>query len=73
MRRLRDAYLATYDDHGSAPERERWSWLARRTGCVTKALSYVRAFEGEPPSAEAEEDWPVRGWLRELLDPGFLE
>lgn len=71
VRRLRDAYLATYADHGSAAERHRWSWLARRTGCVTKALSYVQAFEGEPPGAEAAEDWPVRAWLREMLDPVF--
>lgn len=69
VRRVRDAYLEVYADHGSAAERERWVGLARRTGCVTKALSYVRAFEGEPPSAEAEQDWPVRGWLLETLDP----
>ena len=69
VRRVRDAYLEVYAEHGSAPERERWVRLARRTGCVTKALSYVRAFEGEPESAAAGEDWPVRGWLLESLDP----
>ena len=69
VRRVRDAYLEVYADHGSAADRERWVRLARRTGCVTKALSYVRAFEGEPLSAEAAEDWPVRAWLLESLDP----
>jgi hypothetical protein len=66
---VRDAYLDVYADHGSASERERWVRLARRTGCVSKALSYVRAFEGEPESAEVAEDWPVRAWLLETLDP----
>lgn len=70
VRRVRDAYLAVHADHGSAPERERWVRLARRAGCVTKAMSYVRAFEGEPASAEAAEGWPVRAWLLETLDPG---
>lgn len=68
--RVRDAYLEVYADHGSPADREHWVRLARRTGCVGKALSYVRAFEGEPASAEAGEDWPVRGWLLETLDPG---
>jgi hypothetical protein len=67
--RVRDAYLEVYADHGSPVDRERWVRLARRTGCVGKAMSYVRAFEGEPESAEAAEDWPVRAWLLETLDP----
>jgi hypothetical protein len=32
-------------------------------------MSYQHAFAGEPRSAEAEEDWPVRGWLLELHEP----
>jgi hypothetical protein len=67
--RVRDAYLEAYADHGSPAERERWVRLARRTGCASKALSYVRAFEGEPESAEEAEDWPVRAWLLETLEP----
>ena len=42
--------------------------LARRTGAVTRAMSYQHAFDGEPRSTEAEEDWPVRGWLLETRE-----
>lgn len=61
----RDAYLSVFGDPAAlAP----LVTLARRAGCVHKALSYVAAFEGEPVSAEAAEDFPVRGWLLELLE-----
>lgn len=69
VRAVRDAYLEVYADHGSPADLERWVGLARRTGCVARALSYVRAFDGAGESAEAELDWPVRGWLLETLDP----
>lgn len=69
LERIRDAYLEPFGGHGSHQDRTRWVTLARRTGCVSKALTYVNALEGEPVSAHRELDWPVRGWLRELLEP----
>ncbi|MET1058702.1 MAG: aminoglycoside phosphotransferase family protein [Nocardioides sp.] len=65
---VRDAYLDEFADVGSPDDRARWTLLARRTGCVSRALSYVRAFEGEDDAAEAAEDWPVRAWFLELLE-----
>jgi hypothetical protein len=44
--------------------------LARRTGCVSRALSYRRALQGEPISTHRDADFPVRGWLLELLEAG---
>lgn len=67
---VRDAYLARFSDRGSASDRARWVWLARRTGCLGRALSYVRALEGEPESAMAALDWPVRDWLLRSLGEG---
>lgn len=64
---LRDAYLDVFDDHGTLEDRRRWVELARRTGCVPKALSYARALVDAPPEAHAEYDWPVRAWLLEAL------
>ena len=65
---VRDAYLDEFADIGTRDDRERWTLLARRTGCVSRALSYVRAFEGEDDAAQAETDWPVRAWFLELLE-----
>ena len=68
--RMRDAYLEPFSGFADRADLHRWVALARRVGCVGKAVSYAQAFVGAPPAAEAEEDWPVRGWLLELLDPG---
>ncbi len=67
--RMRDAYLEPFSRFADRGDLRRWVALARRVGCVGKAVSYTQAFVGAPPSAEAEEDWPVRGWLLELLAP----
>ncbi len=68
VERLRDAYLEVFAEYGDHADRVHWVTLARRTGCVSKALSYVHAFDGAPEEAQAEEDWPVRGWLLEMLE-----
>jgi hypothetical protein len=69
VERVRDAYPSGFAAYGGHRDRVRWVERSRRTGCVGKALSYVRAFDGEPSTdAEAQEEWPVRGWLLELLD-----
>ena len=65
---VRDAYLDEFADVGSHEDRVRWTLLARRTGCVSRALSYVQAFVGEPAEAQAAEDWPVRARFLELLE-----
>jgi hypothetical protein len=69
LHRVRDAYLEPFSGLASRAELVRWSTLARRVGCVTRALSYEAAFRDADPSAEAEEDYPVRGWFLELLEP----
>jgi hypothetical protein len=42
--------------------------LARRVGCVGKALSYQAALGESSPSLHAEYEFPVRDWLLGLLD-----
>ncbi len=69
VERVRDAYLEPFGAYGSRADLQHWVSLARRTGCVTRALSYRNALEGEDESAFAELEWPVRGWLLEVLDP----
>lgn len=66
--RVRDAYLEPFTRFAPRDELVRYVGLARRTGAVARALSYQHAFHGEPLSAQAEEDWPVRGWLLETLE-----
>ncbi|MET0523775.1 MAG: aminoglycoside phosphotransferase family protein, partial [Nocardioides sp.] len=67
--RVRDAYLEVFTDIADLPTLRHWVSLARRVGTLGKARSYVNAFEGEPLSAQAEMEWPARGWLLEMLDP----
>ncbi len=69
--RMCDAYLEPFSGFADRPTLRRWVGLARQVGCIGKAVSYLSAFEGAPSSAEADLDWPVRGWMLELLDPGL--
>ena len=66
--RVRDAYLEPFTAFASRDELARCVDLARRTGCVTRALSYRAALGGEPVSVHADHDFPVRGWFLEILD-----
>lgn len=66
--RVRDAYLEPFTAFAGRSELVELVTLARRTGAVTRAMSYQHAFAGEPREAEAAEDWPVRGWLLETLE-----
>lgn len=68
VQRVRDAYLDVFGNHGDRATRARWCDVARWTGCLSRALTYARALEGEPVATHAEHDWPVRGWLLELLE-----
>lgn len=67
--RARDAYLEPFTTYADRAELVELVTLARRTGAVTRALSYQHAFDGEPRSAQAEMDWPVRDWLLEVHEP----
>ena len=67
MVRVRDAYLEPFTSRASRADLVRWVGLARRTGCVTRALCYQRALaEADEPTVRGM-DFPVRGWLEELL------
>ena len=71
VQRVRDAYLEVFAEYGAASDLRHWASVARRVDTLARALSYVNAFAGEPLSAQAEADWPVRGWVLELLDPAL--
>jgi hypothetical protein len=66
--RVRDAFLEPFSRHGNRVELVRWVELARRTGAVTRALSYQAAVRDAPLSVQVEQDWPVRGWFLEVLE-----
>ena len=67
--RVRDAYLEPFTAYVERATLVRGVQLARRTGCVGKALSYRAALTGAPLSAHQEMEFPVRAWLLELLTP----
>ena len=66
--RVRDAYLEPFTGLASRAELVRYVDLARRCGCVTRALSWRGALTGEPASTHAAFGYPVRGWLLETLE-----
>jgi hypothetical protein len=66
--RVRDAYLEPFTALASRAELERLVDLVRRTGCVTRALSYRAALSGEPAATHAEHDFPVREWFLAITE-----
>jgi hypothetical protein len=66
--RARDAYLEPFTGYAARADLLRLVELARRTGCVGKALSYQRALQDAPLPTHAELEFPVRTWLLELVD-----
>ena len=66
--RVRDAYLEPFTAYADRAALVRGVQLARRTGCVGKAVAYRAALAGQPVTAHEEMDFPVRAWLLELLD-----
>jgi hypothetical protein len=66
--RVRDAYLEPFTVYADGGHLVRYVDLARRTGCVGKALSYQAALDGQPVSVHAEMEFPVREWFYGLLD-----
>jgi hypothetical protein len=69
MLRILDAYLEPFAGLGRRTQLLRWVALARSTGCVTRALSWERALQEASATVVAGEEFPVRGWLLELLKP----
>jgi hypothetical protein len=69
MLRVRDAYLEPFTGLGSRAELLRWVAVARSAGCVTRAISWERALQEAPATVMMDEEFPVRGWLLELLEP----
>ncbi|HSE72858.1 MAG TPA: phosphotransferase, partial [Nocardioidaceae bacterium] len=65
--RVRDAYLEPFTRFADRESLVRYVGLARRTGCVARALSYEAALREEPLATHVEQDFPVRGWLLEML------
>ena len=61
--RVRDAYLEPFTTLAPRAELRRLVDLVRRTGCLTRALSYRAALTGEPVSAHEEHEFPVRNWF----------
>ena len=66
--RVRDAYLEPFTAYADRDDLVRYVDLARRTGCVGKALSYQAALAGQPVSAHAEMEFPVREWFLGLTE-----
>ena len=66
--RARDAYLEPFTEYAERADLVRYVDLARRTGCVARALSYRAALRGEPLATHRDQDFPVRGWLLELFE-----
>lgn len=69
IQRLRDAYLEPFTTFAAPSELRRLVDLARRTGCVAKAASWGAALAEASPTERAAENWPIRGWLLDLLEP----
>ena len=66
MLRVRDAYLEPFTGYVGRADLVRGVDLARRTGCVVKALSWRAAMSDASPQTHAEYEFPVRAWLLEL-------
>ncbi len=65
--RLRDAYLEPFTAYAARRDLVRLVDRARQAGRVTRALAWRAALVAEPPEAHAAWDFPVRGWLEEIL------
>jgi hypothetical protein len=69
MQLLRDAYLEPWTDVQSRADLNRLVSLARRVGVVSRAASWQRALTDASDGDLVAYDFPVAGWLEELLDP----
>lgn len=67
VQRVRDAYLEPFTTFAPRSELIRLVDVARRVGAVSRALSWRAALIGSRPQVHRDFDFPVRGWLQELL------
>jgi aminoglycoside phosphotransferase (APT) family kinase protein len=67
VRRARDAYLEPFTPYADRRDLVELVEQARRAGRVTRALTWRAALVTAPLEAHAEWDFPVRGWLEEIL------
>lgn len=67
VQRVRDAYLEPFSVHAPRQELLALVKVAQRIGWVTRALSWSAALAGSPTEVHRRYDFPIRGWLRELL------
>jgi hypothetical protein len=65
--RVRDAYLEPFTEYAARADLLHGVDLARRTGCVVKALSWRAAMSDAPVRTHEEYEFPVRDWLLELV------
>src|SRR3954470_2096391 len=61
--RVRDAYLEAFTTYAPRTELVGLVGLARRVGCVAKALAYDAALRDTSVAVQAEQEFPVREWL----------
>ena len=67
VRRVRDAYLEPFTPYADRRDLVQLVARARQVGRVTRALAWRAALVTAPLEAHAEWDFPVRGWLEEIL------
>jgi len=68
VRRARDAYLEPFTPYADRRDLVQLVVRARQAGRVTRALTWRAALVTAPAEAHAEWDFPVRGWLEEILE-----
>jgi hypothetical protein len=65
--RVRDAYLEPFTTYAPRSDLIAMVDVAQRVGALTRALSWRAALIESPTAVQREYDFPVRGWLQELL------
>jgi hypothetical protein len=65
--RVRDAYLEPFTTYATHSELIALVDVARRVSALTRALSWRAALIESPASVHRDYEFPVRGWLRELM------
>jgi hypothetical protein len=72
LRRIRDAYLDVWRDHGSRAELREQVDLALMVGPLQRALTWRRILRGVHVDERVEWQDAVPGWAAESLEPGTL-
>lgn len=67
VQRVRDAYLEPFTTYAPRSELIALADVAQQVGAVTRALSWRAALIDASTEVHGEHDFPVRGWMQELL------